>query len=421
MHVRGSAFPLLSMILAGATIAACSSGSTDTGPVSQSTSSLKGGCDEGDHAFGDGDEQNDDGDTDVSDIKKGQNAFLHGIRTGNGRQCATCHVPRDAFMLKPASVERRFNCLPKDKDGNPKVDHDPLFNSIDANDSASDFTNLRKGLVRITLPLPPNVTIDELPGATTISVWRKVPTVRDSQIHHPYQLDGRAATLQIQAQGAVVAHSQATLLDTETLDQIAAFESAQFSNDRSRDIAAALLAGTPAPSPFPTDLTEQETRGQTVFTRKCAGCHGGPTMDQCVRANNEACAVGAPKTPDRQMFQNVLSNLTSTRNANNLPLYTIRCTNAAGVVTIKRGRPDPGRVLISGDCSDISRFEARPLFDVKNHAPYFHDGQAQTLAEVLDTYNNFFFQIPNSPTGQTFGPPMTTAETADVLAFLNRL
>ena len=89
--------------------------------------------------------------------------------------------------------------------------------------AASDFSNLRQnGLVRVTLPLPPNIRlIDPATNApsteTIVDVWRAVPSVNDVKLTGPdgaipwprgpnttggYQLDGRKATLQEQALGA---------------------------------------------------------------------------------------------------------------------------------------------------------------------------------------------------------------------------
>src|SRR6187549_3780253 len=43
----------------------------------------------------------------------------------NGRSCATCHVPQDAFQLTPQHVEERFQDLQRRRLRNPNAD-DPL-------------------------------------------------------------------------------------------------------------------------------------------------------------------------------------------------------------------------------------------------------------------------------------------------------
>jgi hypothetical protein len=158
-------------------------------------------------------------------VVRGFGAFfdrkLVGLRA-NGRACADCHMPTDSFQLSPASVEARFQFLQWRRRWNPDAD-DPLFRPIDADDfringdNASDFSNLRQnGLVRITLPLPPNIRLIDpatnLPSSETeVDVWRAVPTVNDVALTGPddgilwprgpnerggYQLDGRFGTLQ---------------------------------------------------------------------------------------------------------------------------------------------------------------------------------------------------------------------------------
>ena len=153
---------------------------------------------------------------------------------GNGRSCADCHMPTDSFQLSPADVETRFQLMQWLRQRNPRAD-DPLFRPIDADDfrtrgdQASDFSNLRQnGLVRIALPLPPNVRLIDpatnLPSAeTTVDLWRSVPSVNNVALSGPgtinpwprgpnvfggYQLDARVGTLQEQALGAFVNHAQ---------------------------------------------------------------------------------------------------------------------------------------------------------------------------------------------------------------------
>jgi len=115
---------------------------------------------------------------------------------GNGRACADCHMPSDAFQLSPADVEARFQALGARRQHHPQAD-DPLFRAIDADDfrvngeSASDYGNLRhNGLIRVTFPLPPTVRlVDPATGApsdaTFVDVWRAVPTVNNVKLTGP--------------------------------------------------------------------------------------------------------------------------------------------------------------------------------------------------------------------------------------------
>src|SRR5262245_52060128 len=45
--------------------------------------------------------------------------FFRPFPGGNGRSCATCHVPRDGFSLSPVTVEARWQRLQRQKRFNP--------------------------------------------------------------------------------------------------------------------------------------------------------------------------------------------------------------------------------------------------------------------------------------------------------------
>jgi hypothetical protein len=94
-------------------------------------------------------------------------------------------MPADSLQLSPAGAEARFQSLQHRRKYFPQAD-DPLFRPIDADDfrlngdTASDYRNLREnGLVRIVMPLPPNVKLVDpatnLPDTqTSVDIWRAV-------------------------------------------------------------------------------------------------------------------------------------------------------------------------------------------------------------------------------------------------------
>jgi cytochrome c peroxidase len=51
---------------------------------------------------------------------------------------------------------------------------------------------------------------------------------------------------------------------------------------------------------------------------------------------------------------------------------------------------DPGKALITGKCADIGRFTTTQLHGLAARAPYFSDGSAATLADVVNFYNKRF-------------------------------
>jgi cytochrome c peroxidase len=207
---------------------------------------------------------------------------------GNQRSCATCHVPEDNFTLTPAHVERVWRKNPKD----------PLFSAIDADDPTAQtltFEHLKKGLVRVWLTLPPNMdVIDETGNVTTppdrqIFVWRSVPSIADSVLTAPYQLDGREATLEGQAQGAITSHSQGGPVSEDERERIANFERSVFSSDRVRWVAF----GVTKDVEDWLKLTPQEQRGREVYKKVCESCHGGANKTTIVNRQVHALAFPA--------------------------------------------------------------------------------------------------------------------------------
>lgn len=237
----------------------------------------------------------------------GEQRFTQAFPSTNGRACASCHVPEDSFTLTPAHVAKLLETSP----------NDPLFDAIDADDPAAKtltFEHLKKGLIRVWLPLPDNVDlIDEQGNVNTppdrkMYVWRSVPSILDAALTAPYQLDGRAATLEEQAQGAVTGHSSGGTIAHEELALIAAFERKQFSSDRARSVAEELASGVAfsdvSDVDAALDLSPEEARGRDVYEAVCAACHGGANKATIVDRDVHALAFPALK-PDGTVLYKV--------------------------------------------------------------------------------------------------------------------
>jgi cytochrome c peroxidase len=70
---------------------------------------------------------------------------------------------------------------------------------------------------------------------------------------------------------------------------------------------------------------------------------------------------------------------------------------------------DPGTGLITGLCSDVNRTKGPILRGLAARAPYFHNGAARNLRELVEFYN------------QRFQMNLTEGEKSDLIAFLNSL
>jgi cytochrome c peroxidase len=97
--------------------------------------------------------------------------------------------------------------------------------------------------------------------------------------------------------------------------------------------------------------------------------------------------------------------LTAVKTTPYLPAYTLRNTATGETVETT----DPGRAMITGRWRDIDRFKGPILRALAARAPYFHNGAAATLGEVVDFYD------------ARFSIGLTAGEKADLEAFLRSL
>jgi hypothetical protein len=88
-----------------------------------------------------------------------------------------------------------------------------------------------------------------------------------------------------------------------------------------------------------------------------------------------------------------------------LPVYTLRRISTGETVQTT----DPGRAVVSGRWQDINRFKGPILRGLAARAPYFHNGAAATLEEVVEFYET------------RFDIGLTPQEKADLAAFLRAL
>jgi cytochrome c peroxidase len=363
----------------------------------------------------------------VGNASRGEELFNQELPNlhGNGRSCATCHVPNDGFQLSPAHVEERYQLLQKRRLSDPGAD-DPLFRPIDANDGVADFANLRQhALVRIMIELPKDAQGQKLvwpvddPDATVVSVWRATPTIMNTAFTGPYQLDGRQPTLQSQALGALINHSEIDKAPkAKVLDDLAAFENEQFSSKPVKRLAQALANGeTPGPTDPP--LNELELRGKAFFEHNCIFCHGGAT--QIIRDERSVPAVQdirisrpLPPFTDGIPFKPAFLQPR---------LWAFRVAGQAEPTIVPS--TDPGKALISGSIDELNFFEIPTLFGISKTAPYFHDNSADTLEEVIRHYQHDFDAIrrviPEFLPFPLRPDPITDDQIAPMIAYLKKI
>ncbi len=91
-----------------------------------------------------------------------------------------------------------------------------------------------------------------------------------------------------------------------------------------------------------------------------------------------------------------------------LPIFRVTCT-AGPLAGTAFETSDPAKALISGRCSDIGRGKGPILRGLPARAPYFHNGAAASLNEVVNFYN------------RRFQMGLSDQQKADLVAFLRTL
>ncbi len=129
----------------------------------------------------------------------------------------------------------------------------------------------------------------------------------------------------------------------------------------------------------------------------CGTCHDAPNVgNHTVKAPLDIGVADAGK------------NTPPALEIGGLPVFTLWCTSGplAGKVFEVT---DPGRALITGKCIDIGKLKGPILRGLAARAPYFHNGSAATLSDVVEFYN------------QRFGIGFTDQQKTDLVAFLGSL
>ena len=414
--------------------------------------------------------------------------FFQSLGT-NGRSCATCHEPSDAWSVSAAHVAQRFedtqglDPIFRTNDGS-NCDHDIDVSTVEARRQAYSLLTSR-GLIRISLPIPDGAEFEVVsvsnPYAcnetSTLSMYRRPLPSTNLRFLSTVMWDGRESSTQTgttpitfatnpadllsdlkhQSLDATNGHAQATKsLSSDQQQQIVAFEMALSTAQDVDTVAGSLDANTATGgptalvnqpfyigindplglNPFKTPFTPviftlytdawakaasgdagarraSIVRGQTLFNSKpinitnvgglndvtglsvikgtCGTCHDAPN------AGNHS--VSAPLNIG-------VSDVNSPLDVKYLPVITLRQKKGGNAVI---STTDPGRALITGKWADIGKLKGPVLRGLAARAPYFHNGSASGLKDVIDFYN------------VRFAMGLSDAEKNDLFAFLNAL
>ncbi|MEJ7597413.1 MAG: hypothetical protein WKG01_05840 [Kofleriaceae bacterium] len=362
------------------------------------------------------------------------NEFFEAFGT-NGRNCGHCHKPAEGWTVSAASVRRVFDRtrgldpIFRTNDGSNRPDADV---STEGARRVAYSMLLSRGTIRVGLPMPAVsefelIDVDDPYGfasAEELSLFRRPLPSANLTLIPTVMWDGRVTgstihgALADQANGATQGHGEAPdPLPPEILESIVNFESGLF-NAQLLSFSAGLLNGEGArggAEPLATqafvaarfnlfdtwatsryEARRAVFRGQELFNTRtrptgggaCRGCHSAENAGTNRNGTffNIGSSAGVRRMPDQ-------------------PLYTFRRISTGDELTTT----DPGRALITGVWTDMMRFKTPSMRGLAARAPYFHDGAASTLAEVVDFYE------------EALGFDFTDAEEADLVAFMAAL
>ena len=354
----------------------------------------------------------------------------------NGRSCASCHTAGDAWSITPGTIQELFDAT---------AGAHPIFNELDANNPdvidpgssveerrAAFSMMLNRGVFRRGGTPRANsewelIAVEDPHGYATLSrlvQWRRsMPTINFSLGSATVNWDGgnslgadQHAGLVNQATRNVTGGQQGPPAGAEVIADIVNFEESLFAaqmivpgvgrldSDGARGGPEAMLTMTKTAGRFDlfdgwiahgNSLRSQIARGQEIFNNKlnssgrsCNSCHSSANSGTNVNdlLFDVRTASAEVRTPD-------------------LPLYTFRNRTTGEI----RRMTDAGRGQVTGLWSDLGRFKTPSLRSLAARAPYFHNGIALTLEDVVRHYE--------SQVGFAF----TDEERADLVAFLNAL
>ncbi|HEY7508865.1 MAG TPA: hypothetical protein VIG50_01365, partial [Vicinamibacteria bacterium] len=213
--------------------------------------------------------------------------------------------------------------------------------------------------------------------------------------------------------------------------RLAAFQSALFSSDAVRELAAAMEAGAPLVDPDP-ELTPLEAEGKAVFVRACGQCHGNDGSHPSQSTPTEHALPGVAPITRYHLIRSTCPRAPgfgfapcTAQMMKNVRTYEV----TTGATTQRITTSDPGRGLLTGNPADFGVFDTPQLRGLSRTAPYFHNNSAATLEETLDHYDAFFRAVksvnPRAPILTTDGirhdRPATPEERPALLAYLKRL
>lgn len=353
----------------------------------------------------------------------------------NGRSCGSCHTAEEAWSINPGTLRNLFD----ETNGT-----DPIFNELDANnpnviDEDSIVEELRaaysmllsRGVFRRGGTPRANsewelIAVDDPHGYASLNRlvhWRRsMPTINFAQGSAIVNWDGgnsigadQHAGLVNQATRNVTGGQQGPPAPPEVIADIVAFEESLFTAQLIVPGVGRLDSGGARGGP---EALSTMAKSQGRFDLYDAWIdHGNPRRRQIARGqeifnstnvNGRSCNACHNSANNGTNFNDLLFDVrTASAEARtpDLTLHTFRNRTTGEI----RQLTDAGRGQITGLWTDLGRFKTPTLRALAARAPYFHNGIAPTIEDVVRHYEIHM------------GFVYTDQERSDLVAFLNAL
>lgn len=375
--------------------------------------------------------------------------FFESLGT-NRRACVTCHQPSNGMSISAATLRERWSAT-RGRDPVFAAVDGSNCPDLPQDAAGSHSLLLDRGLFRITLPWPPRAAdgtpikpefrIEVVRDATgcnlspdyglksntpVISVFRRprIAANLDYVVTAGFALmaDGREPSLRTQAVSAILAHEQAEKPPAEEqLRGIVDFETQVYAA-QGADIRGGLLHEKDGPLLLGTDnlaggkarlggdpsnpvllsfnvWRKQEGDGDLGLQRefRASVARGSAvffTRSFRVPGDNETYTCATCHVAGARPWMDIgTTNVHPEKASPELPLFRITCDASAPPHPLL-GRvfysQDPGRALISGKCADVGSIVPQQLRALAARSPYFSNGSARSLRDLVDFYDQLF-------------------------------
>jgi cytochrome c peroxidase len=148
----------------------------------------------------------------------------------------------------------------------------------------------------------------------------------------------------------------------------------------------------------------------TSFAGTCATCHDTPNIGHHSLPLPLDIGVGHLSDPSREPDPLVVAAVKELSEPD-LPVFLISgCPNPFNAGQAESFyTTDPGKYLFTGNCADFNRVKGPILRGLAARAPYFHNGAAANLRELVNFYN------------QRFQMALSEQQKTELVSFLNSL